>query len=113
VDQFKVVVALVLPEQEAKEGRQLFSTAFMPEVVPSEGQFGGARRPPLRLPHAAVVVPHGAVASVLKRAHEHAHLYPDALHAVFSEDTVPTTPSMCTVPSTAPQWAVKEELEPM
>lgn len=77
----------------------------MPEIIPSAGSDECQRRHYVyhMLPWLST-----KAMKVLERAQDYAAAYPDALHVVLSEE-VSTTPSMCTIPATAPQWAVCEE----
>jgi hypothetical protein len=100
----KAVAALGISEEESKEGRQIFFTQFMPEIVPSAGS--DVQEGPHYVYHKLPWLSPKALL-VLQRGHEYAAVYPDALPVVFSED-VSTTPSMCVVPATAPEWAVED-----
>jgi hypothetical protein len=101
----KAVAALGLSEEESAEGKQIFHTKFMPDIVPSDGS--GDHDGPHYVYHMLPWLSNKALV-VLQRGHEYAAVYPDALPVVFSED-VSTTPSMCVVPATAPEWAVEDD----
>lgn len=97
------VVDLGLTEEDAAEGLQLLHTAFVPEIVLSDGSLD------LEGPHYVYhMLPWVSEKArlVFKRAHEHAIVYPDAMPVVHSPDDS-ANPLMCVAPRTAPRWAVK------
>jgi hypothetical protein len=99
----KAVALLLLSEEEATEGRSLFQTNFMPEIVSSPGSDDqdGAHYVYFMLPWLS-----DKARAVFKLAHDHAATYPDALPVLFSPDDS-VNPKMLTAPRAAPSWAVQ------
>jgi hypothetical protein len=99
----KAVALLCLSEEDATEGRMLFKTSFMPEIVSSSGSDDqdGAHYVYFMLPWLS-----DKARAVFKLAHEHAEIYPDALPVWFSPDDS-ENPKMLTAPRSAPSWAVQ------